>query len=118
MTTTDQREAAILGIGDLRGGLSARPGSIVIVPAGMPHKFTNTGTTPAANGLHPRRLYRWSHRDETSVGPSAALARRHGTLPRTSRLTGADTYLEVALMGIGRPVPVPRPAAVRRLTSR
>jgi len=24
--------------------LSARPGSIVIVPAGMPHKFTNTGT--------------------------------------------------------------------------
>src|SRR5215467_15150419 len=26
--------------------LSARPGSIVIVPAGMPHKYTNTGTTP------------------------------------------------------------------------
>jgi mannose-6-phosphate isomerase-like protein (cupin superfamily) len=98
MTTNDQRKAAIIGAGDLRGGstfvgadhggvpasfildrsqpghgpalhrhpydevwvldegeasftagdrtLAAGPGSIVIVPAGMPHKFTNTGTTP------------------------------------------------------------------------
>jgi mannose-6-phosphate isomerase-like protein (cupin superfamily) len=26
--------------------LTAGPGSVVVVPAGTPHKFTNTGTTP------------------------------------------------------------------------
>jgi mannose-6-phosphate isomerase-like protein (cupin superfamily) len=35
--------------------LTARSGSIVIVPAGTPHRFTNTGTTPVRMVcIHPR----------------------------------------------------------------
>jgi mannose-6-phosphate isomerase-like protein (cupin superfamily) len=35
--------------------LLARPGSVVVVPAGTPHKFQNTGTTPVRMVcIHPR----------------------------------------------------------------
>lgn len=35
--------------------LTAGPGSVVIVPAGTPHGFTNTGTTPLRMVcIHPR----------------------------------------------------------------